>query len=101
MSVARSIDPAADGNIAVRRLIIFVGGELVVLFFGYGMTAIFGIPFVVSGVAGSTLAAGAAFAWPRYCSVTYLGLGLIALLTVVAGAFSVILVVACMRGECM
>jgi hypothetical protein len=92
---------ASDDNVAMRRLIIFVSGEIAVLAFGYGMSAILSIPIAVSGIAGSALAVTAAFSWPRYRFVTYLGLGLIALLTAIAVAFSIFLIVACLHGECV
>jgi hypothetical protein len=92
---------ASDDNVAMRRLIIFVSGEIAVLAFGYGMSAIFNIPIAVSGIAGSALVVGAALTWPRYRSVTYLGLGLIALLTAVAVAFLVFLIATCLHGECV
>jgi len=47
------------------------------------------------------LAIGAAAAWPKYRLVTYLGLGLISLLAIVAGAFALFLIVACVQGECV
>jgi hypothetical protein len=85
----------------MRRLIIFVGGELAVLFFGYWSAAVFGVPLALPGIAGSALVIGATLAWPRYRSVTYLGLGLIALLSIVVSGFAVFLTLACLQGGCM
>jgi hypothetical protein len=90
-----------DNNVVMRRLIIFVGGELAVVFFGYCTAAIWGFPFWFSGLAGSAMVAGATLAWPRYRVVTYLGLGLIVLLALVAAAFAGFVMIVCSSDDCM